>query len=145
LIAYAKRHRNVDDLLSSTSPNYQYLINEFKALGYVCLSEDILSSQYSCPQTRRQAYLRFYMCQGGMTPDVIMEQHVKPAITLAKRLGSTLQEDENGGKAKYVGPPVERFFLSPPHICTYNKNMHVLEKTEQRKGRAWQRCDRRKG
>ena len=151
LIAYVKSHRpeilcleNVDDLLSSTSPNYQYLINEFKALGYVGLSEDILSSQYSRPQRRRRAYLIFYMCQGGMTPDVIMEQHVKPAITLAKRLGSTLQEDENGGKAKYVGPPLERFFLSPKHLYLQQEHARLRE-NRAKKGESMAEMRQKKG
>ena len=59
---YCKAHRpeivvleNVDDLLSSTSPNYEYLMKEFKELGYVGDSADVTSTQYVCPQRRRRA------------------------------------------------------------------------------------------
>ena len=101
-------------LLSATSPNYTYMMKEFRALGYVGDAADGMCTQYYCPQSRRQAYLIFYLCPAASDPDTIVTEHLNPAIALAKRLGSSLEENADGSKT-YVGPPLGRLFLSDKH------------------------------
>ena len=137
LVSYCKSHRpeivvleNVDDLLSATSPNYTYLMKEFRALGYVGDAADVMSTQYYCPQRRRRAYLIFYLCPAASDPDTIVAEHLNPAIALAKRLGSSLEENADGSKT-YVGPPLGRFFLSDKHPYLQNEFKRLGEHREK--------------
>ena len=76
---------NVDDLLSHTSSNFAFLLNELESRGYQADAAELCSMDYFVPQRRKRCYVIAYLVLPGWEGRAVATQ-ARRAVALTNRL-----------------------------------------------------------
>ena len=102
---------NVDDLLSTSSPNYAFVIKALERRGYISEAREVVSSEFGVCQRRKRAYLIGFKIVRSK-PEEYTEGALKRALDLALSFRTQIHET-NQNTFKFDGVPVSKRLLKP--------------------------------